>query len=109
MLDHDFRTEEDFKLVNKLLSQGPYKIAEHIRSRVISNAATILEDPNVDQKIRLAAMRTLLLADKINLDLIKISMPKKVEKLDVKQLSDQDLLEAIEITQKLLPKQLLLK
>lgn len=97
-----FRTAADFSMVTRLLQNSRYKIPEHLRSIIVESAAKIMVNGE-SEKAQLAAMRTLLKADEINLQLVKIAMPKRVENVNVKQLTDEELIDVVRQGQALLP------
>ena len=92
----EFRTEADFSLVNRLMERPRYKIPAAIRDKIIMKAGDIIDDPSLKPSTQLAAMKTILMADKHNIDLVKIAMPKKVENVDYKKLPDHELKQEIQ-------------
>lgn len=98
----DYRTVSDFQMIHNLLTKhATYKIPEHLRKRVITRAGQALESD--DDKLAMTAAKVLLAADKHNLDIIKVAMPKRVEHVNVSKLNDRELYEAVGNTLKLLP------
>ena len=80
-----------------------YSIPEHLRNKIMASVETALDDPEAPHSQKLAAARVALEADKVNLELLKLALPKKVHHFDIKAASNEELLEAIKETQKLLP------
>lgn len=73
-----FRTQAEFSMVRKLLTTPRYEIPEHLRKQLVEDAADVSKNCE-DPKTRIAAMRVLAELDKINVEIVKISMPKRVE------------------------------
>ncbi len=100
----EYRTAADFSLVYKLLEQGTrYKIPEFIRDRVIQGAAETLGDPEATYRDKNAAAKVILLADKHNIELVKMALPKRTEHTSIKSLTDEELRGKIDELLKLLP------
>ena len=102
----ELRTMGDFALVNRLLANPRYKIPEHLRDKVVNQIENVLDDPESKNVLKLRAIDTLTKLDKQNLELIKLSMPKKVEHFDPKKMNDEKLLETVQEVLKLLPRTL---
>lgn len=103
MTPHDYLDKQDFSLVERLLKTPRYKIPEHLRDKIITSAGNILDSREVDEKTRLSAAKLILEADRTNIKLIELMVPKKVEHYNVKDRTDEELIEAIKETRKYLP------
>lgn len=89
-----YRTVADFDLVRKLITDHSlYKIPPGVRELIIEQAGEVLETGTDAQK--LSAAKLLMEADKINLGLVKIAMPHKVEQITVRDMSDEELEDAL--------------
>lgn len=82
-------------MVHRLLQNALYKIPENYREAVLGSAANILSDDNIPAMTRLAASRVIIECDKINLDLVKIAMPKKVITRNVTEMTSDELKKVI--------------
>lgn len=91
----EFHTEADFAMVHKLLQNALYKIPPEYREAVLGSAATILTDVEIPAMTRLAASRVIIECDKINLDLVKLAMPKKVITRSVTDMTSDELKKVI--------------
>ena len=91
----EINTLADFRLVNFLLSKPRYNIPEHLRDKAIKAVEKLLDREFVKDSTRVQAIRTLALMDKINVEIVKLSMPKKIEKTDPKKLTDEELVEKL--------------
>ena len=100
---HDYRTSADFGMVNKLLKNPRYEIPERLRHKVITSIERIVDSPETDSKMTLDAIKTLSMLDKINVELVKSVLPKRVEQTPVRQLTDEMLLEEVKKIMKALP------
>lgn len=100
---YDYSTRQDFSLVEKLLRNPRYKIPEHLRDKIINSAENILDSGESTPQTKLQAAKMLLEADKTNLRLIELIVPKQIEHFNVKNRTDEELLEAIKETRKYLP------
>lgn len=89
-------------MLNQLLKNPRYDIPERLRKKVITSIERVIDNVESDSNTTLNAIKTLALLDKHNIELAKIVMPKKVDH-SVKGLSDEQLIEAIRKTVKLLP------
>jgi len=99
---NSFDTEADFNMVNHLLKKPRYKIPEHLRDKIITRAGRIIEQTE-DDKTALAAANTVIAMDKLNIQLVQIAMPKKVERRDIEKMPQEELLEALREVRKKLP------
>lgn len=101
-----FETKADFNMLNQLLKNPRYDIPERLRKKVIVSIERVIDCAYTDANTQLNAIRTLALLDKHNIDLAKIVMPKRVDH-SPRGLSDEQLLEALNKTLKLLPQNLI--
>jgi hypothetical protein len=62
-----------------------------------------MDDPEASRMEKSAAARLILTADKHNIDIVKMSIPKKIEHVDYGKLSDEDLHKKINELLKFLP------
>jgi len=86
-----FATQGDFQLVNNLLKNPRYEIPEHLRKKVIASAEGALDNHDASDATKLAASRVILEADKRNLDVIKLIVPKQHVHREVKDLPTEEL------------------
>ncbi len=90
----NLETMDDFKLVHKLLGKPRYEIPNRLRDKVIRSIENTV-DFNDDDRTKIAAIKVLADLDKINLELVKIAMPKKIEHFDPSKVNDDELLAAV--------------
>ena len=95
-------TLDDFNLVHKLLKTPRYEIPERLRHKVVINIEKII-DHGEDDRTQIAAMKVLADFDKINLDIVKLAMPKKIEHFDPSKANDDELLVMVKKIVKQLP------
>ena len=91
---NQFETVDDFALVAQLMDNSPrYKIPLQLREKVIGCIEKCITDEKeeIDINTKFQAIKLMLLADKQNLDLIKLAMPKTIVHKNVKDLSDDEL------------------
>ena len=96
-----YQTADDFDLVTRLLENTPgYEIPQEARKAIIYECQKAITsetsagpwDSGISMTDKLAAMRVILMADKHNLDMVKVVMPRKQEvTINCQKLSDQDL------------------
>ncbi len=87
----------DFEIIHTLLKKfSLYKIPDYSRAQVIQSATDVLEDEEATPACRMTAAKLLLEADKRNIDLIKLAMPKHVVHHNVKEMTDEELMAAFE-------------
>lgn len=91
-----FALEADFNIVRKLMKESAlYQIPEHARKNIIAQAQNVLEDLTATSREKMSAAKFLLECDKINLDVIKLVMPKKVEHIKVQERSTEELIDMV--------------
>ncbi len=90
-----FETEADFNLIHQLLKNPRYVIPERLREKAIRCIESCIDGEEVADQTKLAAIRTALDMDKINLEMIKIAMPKKVETRDITKATDEELTDLV--------------
>lgn len=88
---YEFKEQGDFQLVNKLLQNPRYDIPEHLRKKVIGSAEHSLDSPESSVACKLAAARLILEADKRNLELIKLVIPKVIIHKEIKDHTTEEL------------------
>lgn len=96
-----FNTSADLDIVHQLLKKPRYNIPEELRERIITKSGEILESK--DPKEAIMAAKIVLEADKRNMELLKMVVPKKTEIRDCRKMSDEELLEEYHRVTKLLP------
>jgi hypothetical protein len=64
----EFRSPKDFRLLECALSKG-WRISQELRAKAIASIESVLSNPNSDSRLRLAAIRVLILADSVNVRL----------------------------------------
>lgn len=101
--DSSLQTQGDFGLINQLLKNPRYKIPEHLRENVINCCDEVIKKKDSPDATKLAACRTVLLADRHNLEMIKLAMPTKIEHYNPQQATDEELIEVLKEAVKLLP------
>lgn len=90
----------DFEMIHTLLKKfSLYQIPDHLRQKVLNSAETAMDDEEATSACKIAASKIVLEADKRNIDLIKLAMPKHVVHHNVKEMTDDELMAAFkEIT-----------
>jgi len=101
---HEYETKDDFGMVRGLLRRGPYQIPDRLREKIISSAERVIDNLDIDPKIMLSAAKLMVDCDRINVEMIKLAIPKKIETFNARGATDAQLLEAIQKTTKLLPR-----
>lgn len=102
----EFDSIADMGMVRKLLRDPLYDIPERLRDKVLKGAETLVDRfTNGDETAAafIAASRLVLEADKRNLDLIKMVIPKRVEHKEVIQFTTQELEQIVREAHKRLP------
>jgi len=93
----DLKTQEDFNLVNLLLKNPLYRIPEHLRDKVLACAEKTIDDPYNKTADKLAATRTVLLADQMNLKMINMVMPKRTyQEVNIRKIDTRELIKLAE-------------
>lgn len=91
-------------MLNQLLKNPRYCIPDRLRFKVVQSIETLLDDVNTPPPTLIKAMQVLATLDKLNIEIAKTVMPKRVETTAVKTLSDDVLLEKLgEVLKKLPP------
>lgn len=103
---HDYRTSADFRMVNQLLKNPRYEIPERLRNKIIGSVETLIDSPQTEDRTKLDAIKTIIALDKINVDIVKAVLPKRMEQTPVRALSDEALLEEVEKIMHSLPKRI---
>lgn len=99
-----FETVADFNLVNRLLQNPRYKIPEHLRDKVLNCCERVIDKASASNLEKLSACKTVLMADKHNLELVKMAMPKKIEHFDASKATDEELIDVLrEVARKIPP------
>jgi len=98
------KTEGDFDLINRLLRNPRYNIPERLRAKCIQCIEDVLDSgtEDVGHGLHLKAIQTMVSLDKINVEIIKIAVPKKIE-TNVKSMNDEELLALVKDVVKRLP------
>ncbi len=99
----DLRSLGDYHLVNRLLRDPRYNIPERLRKKAITAIETTLDDSQNDDKLKLTAVKVLSELDKRNLEIVKMSMPTRVEHFDPRKANDEELKKLVEQVLKLMP------
>jgi len=102
----DLRTEDDFALVNRLLRSPRYKIPEYLRDKVIHCITDIVDKKDSEDALKLKAIQVMSQLDKHNIDIIKLTMPKKIEAVKPQDMNDEELLVLVKEVIKKLPETL---
>ena len=97
-----FETQADFNMLNQLLKNPRYDIPERLRKKVITSIERVVDNVDSESNTILNAIKTLALLDKHNIELAKIVMPKRVDH-SARGLTDEQLIEALKVTLKQLP------
>lgn len=93
---NQFSTQADFSMINTLLANPRYNIPERLRNKVIQSADNVISSEESTDAAKLAASRLVLEADKRNLELIRLVMPKHHVHHNVKDMSTEELVEVIQ-------------
>src|SRR3972149_10060326 len=96
-------TYQDFQLLNGLLSRPRYKIPRHLRETVMKCCEDVMGDEEASPVTKLAACRTILKADEINIKIAIAAMPQRVEHVDVNKASTEELINILRKAEALLP------
>ena len=88
---NQFGTLADMRLINDLMKNSRYEIPEHLRHQVISSAGKIIENPESRNAEVLAASKVILEADKRNMEMVKMCMPKVNVNFNPKQATTEEL------------------
>jgi len=103
-ISSEFRTEGDYAIVRKLLQNPRYEIPERLRRKVVGEIERTVDDEEADPNLKMRAISVLAQLDKHNIELVKLSMPKRIERVDPKKMDDEKLLEAVQEVLKLAPR-----
>lgn len=102
----EFNSVADMGMVRRLLKDPLYNVPERLRDKILSGAEKLMDsftEGKTTEAAFIAAARLVLEADKRNLDLIKMVIPKKVEHREVKDFTTVELEVIVKEAQKLLP------
>lgn len=94
--DLTFETEGDLQMVHTLLKNPRYKIPERLRDKIMKAAEDTIDNSNATTAEINTACKLILEADKRNIDLVKLAMPKQVIHRHVSQYSDEELRDALQ-------------
>ncbi len=100
---NEFNSVGDMNMITTLLRNPRYKIPEHLREKVIGTADNILNNANASVAEAISAAKLVLEADKVNVALIKLAVPKKIEHFNPRQATTEELIEVIKKAQALMP------
>ena len=106
MSDGEFDSLADMDLVQKLLKNPLYDIPERLRKKILGGAEKLMDKFSIGESSDaafIAARRLVLEADKRNLALVKMVIPKKIEHKVVKDYTTEELVQLVREAQKLLP------
>ena len=99
----ELRSLGDYQLVKSLLNNPRYNIPERLRKKAITCIEDALDNVQSDDKLKLTAVKVLSELDKRNIELVKMSMPKRVEHFDPRKANDEELLKLVKNVVKLMP------
>lgn len=94
----DFRSQGDFDMVTTLLKNPRYKVPERLRQKIMDHAEGVIDNINDSATLseQNAACKMILEADKRNIDIVKMCIPKQHVHTHVSELSDRELEEELQ-------------
>ena len=100
---NEYNSVGDMNMVTTLLKNPRYVIPDHLRKRVIGTAESILSNVNATVAEAISAAKLVLEADKVNVALIKLQVPKQIEHFNARNATTEELVEVIKKAQALMP------
>ena len=87
----EFSTLADQRLLSNVLKINRWNIPDEVRANAVNECAKILENDAATPTLKQTVIRNLASLDAINIKFLSLIVPKKVEHIQITDLSDSEL------------------
>lgn len=92
-----YTTLPEQRLITKAIKAWGWDIPQETRVEVLDSCMAIIRSPIADSKVKNAAIKNIMLAQKMNIDLVKSFIPKTTVHVNAGEMTDAELNKALRI------------